>query len=318
MTSATVKPSRVRISRRTFMRKAGIGVTAAAASLLAAPPSRAAAAESAATEDARGVLIDLTRCTGCKSCALACKSTNRLPNPEQPGETLDRGSYSFVDERQVQSKDGQPQAMYVKRQCMHCLHPACASACTVGALRKTAAGPVVYDAGKCIGCRYCQYACPFGVPAYEWDNPLGLIAKCQFCVGRQRQGERPACVAACPNGALRFGSRSNLLREAHGRLASNPERYVQHVYGEFEAGGTSMLYLSPIPFTELGFPDLASEPAPHNAEAVMERTPWIALSVASLATMLHLILKRREDVAAFTVAEHKPIEKPDHQAGGKS
>jgi formate dehydrogenase iron-sulfur subunit len=164
----------------------------------------------------------------------------------------------------------------------------------VGALRKLDEGPVVYDAEKCIGCRYCQYACPFGVPTYEWEDPFGLISKCEFCFGRLQEGQEPACVEACPNGALRFGLRHELLAQAHAQIATDPDRYVDHVYGEHEAGGTSMLYLSALPFDLLGFPNLGSKAIPSDAEAMMKRTPLVAVTVASAVTGLHWVLKRRD------------------------
>jgi formate dehydrogenase iron-sulfur subunit len=242
-------------------------------------------------DQAVGVLIDLTRCTGCESCVLACKAANDLADPDTPGKSLDCDNLTVVQTPAAETAAGEAATVHVKRQCMHCLHPACVSACTVGALRKTDHGPVVYDGSKCIGCRYCQYACPFGVPAYDWDNPLGLIAKCQLCTSRLNQGLRPACVGACPNGALRYGKRHELLAQARGQIASNPDRYVAHIYGEHEAGGTSVLYLSPVPFAALGFPQLEGEPAPRYAEWVMQRTPVTALTVAALATALHWITR---------------------------
>lgn len=286
--------------RRRFLQCAGAGLVAAAAgSLVGAGVALAADNSEAPADEAFGVLIDLTRCTGCQSCALACKAANRLPNAQQAPIKLDSDTFTFVDERPL--ADGETR--HVKRQCMHCVHPACVSACTVGALRKTDAGPVVYDADKCIGCRYCQYACPFGVPTYQWSNPLGLIQKCQMCVTRLAEGERPACVAACPNGVLRFGKRSELVAQAHGQIASNPGRYLDHVYGEYEAGGTSMLYLSAVPFAELGLPALDNQPVPRYAEAIMRNTPAIALTAATVATTLSLLLRRRAAVAEFTLRE---------------
>lgn len=283
-------------TRRAFVKGAGIGAVAVAAAAIAGTQTvQASIAEPEASEEAVGMLIDLTRCSGCNSCALACKAANRMPAPETVPTKLDSTALTFVQDCQVSCGD----TVHVKRQCMQCVHPGCVSACTVGALRKTPEGPVVYDADKCIGCRYCQYACPFGVPTYEWNNPLGLIAKCQMCVKRQDAGELPACVSACPNGALRFGKRHELLAQAHAEIATNQTAYVDHIYGEHEAGGTSMLYLSGVPFVELGFPALDGRPVPQYAEAVMQQTPWIALSVASLATMMHLILKRRQEVAEF-------------------
>lgn len=283
-----------KLSRRAFLKKAGVAAAAlAAASPVAGQPQPAAAKEDSASET-WAILIDLTRCTGCNACALACKTSNQLPHPDSMPDALTSNAYTFIDERQIMVANGEFRTEYVKRQCMHCLDPACASACTVGALRKTAEGPVVYEASKCIGCRYCQYACPFGVPAYEWDNALGLIYKCQMCAGRLAEGQQPACIGACPNGALRFGKRAELLALAHGLIAANPNRYVDHIYGESEAGGTSMLYLSSVPFSQLGFPSLGSQPIPHYAEAVMRQTPTIALTVASVVTALYWLTRRRE------------------------
>lgn len=306
-------------SRRTFMQQmcAGTAALAAAGVMSAAMPASAQASRPAPAEDeAWGLLIDLTRCTGCQSCALACKEANDRPNPEDAPSVLSSDAYSVVERKDLPADDGEVTTVYVKRQCMHCVEPACVSVCTVGALRKSSAGPVVYDADKCIGCRYCQYACPHGIPAYDWDNPLGLIHKCQMCVQRIDQGETPACVTACPNGALRFGKRQMLLAQAHAQISSNPGRYVDHVYGEHEAGGASVLYLSPISFAALGFPSLAGASITEHGVAMMERTPIVALTVAAVASALHLLLKRREAHAEFVPqpVRKKTVHRPETTA----
>lgn len=284
----------VTVTRRGFLKQAG--VLAALVGLGSLATGATLEASGGETDDqAWGMLIDLTRCTGCESCALACKESNQLPNPQQAPTRLDSGAYSFVDDHSID--EGEQEPVFVKRQCMHCLHPGCASACTVGALRKTKEGPVVYDAAKCIGCRYCQYACPFSVPTYDWQNPLGLIHKCEMCKQRLATGEQPACAAACPTGAVQFGRRRDLLAQAHARIASNPGRYIDHVYGEHEAGGTSMLYLSSVAFAELGFPELGERTVSHYAEQVMIKTPVVAATVATLATGLHFTMKRRSEAS---------------------
>jgi len=178
---------------------------------------------------------------------------------------------------------------------MHCLHPACVSVCTVGALSKTEEGPVVYDTSKCIGCRYCQYACPFGVPKFEWENPLGLIGKCTFCADRLADGLIPACAEACPAGALTFGTRKQMLQEARKRIEQNPDRYIDHIYGETEGGGTSILFLSDIPFEELGFPTLGSAPVTHASVMVANATPVTFATAAAVFSGIYWLTKRRNE-----------------------
>ncbi len=282
------------LSRRDFLKNTGKGVAAVAAGckLTGLPDMFVTGTPDA--ENAWAMLIDTTRCVGCGSCSIACREANQLPDCTVEPDHLDCYSYTYVDHREVVTEAGEQKTVHVKRQCMHCLYPACVSACTVGALSKSPEGPVVYDASKCIGCRYCQYACPFGVPTYEWNSPVGLIHKCQLCVERLKEGEQPACIAACPSGALRFGKRKALLAEAHAKIASNPGRYIDHVYGEHEGGGTSMLYLASVSFDQLGLPDLGTEPIPHYAEAVMHNTPVIGASVAMLASGLYWVMRRRE------------------------
>jgi formate dehydrogenase iron-sulfur subunit len=211
-------------------------------------------------------------------------------------------TYTYIDR---EGTSGQPRS--VKRACMHCIHPACVAACTVGALKRTAEGLVVADTDKCIGCRYCQYACPFGVPQFEWEKPLGTIRKCTSCVERLTAGEQPACTANCASGALKFGTRGDLIKQAHMRIAAHPDFYVNHVYGESEVGGTTRLYISDLPFEELGLPTLDSEPAPRYAEAVMKQTPTIAVSVAALATGIYSVLKWRDKHAPHvSVKQEEP------------
>jgi formate dehydrogenase iron-sulfur subunit len=137
-------------------------------------------------------------------------------------------------------------------------------------------------------------ACPFGIPKFEWDQALPRIRKCTFCVDRQQAGEPPACAAACPTGALTFGDRDDLIAEAEARIQANPDRYVDHIYGKEELGGTSWLYLSPVPFQELGFPGLKNEPVTELSEAVATTgTAGVAASVTFLLGGLYYVFGRR-------------------------
>jgi formate dehydrogenase iron-sulfur subunit len=236
-----------------------------------------------------GLLIDLTRCVGCGNCQRACCEANDLhPSQEQLG-CLSAETYTFVQRYDLPNGT----TRFVKRQCLQCLHPACVSACTVSALHQTVQGIVAVDAGKCIGCRYCQYACPFHVPKFQWNGAFGQVRKCQFCLQRLEQGQGPACADGCPSGALKYGKRIDLLKEAHARLEAQPESYVNHVYGETEVGGTSRLYISDVPFEQLGLPAMGADPAPRRAEAMMQRTPVVAVSVAAVATGIYSVLRLR-------------------------
>mgnify|MGYP006278720127 CR=1 FL=1 len=189
-----------------------------------------------------GILFDTTQCIGCEGCIYACKEKNELPESET--KKLSADTYTVL-----KSKDN----TYYRKMCMHCEEPACVSVCPVGALEKTEAGPVTYDAEKCMGCRYCMVACPYDVPKYTWGKPNPVVSKCEMCYDRVSEGEMPACAEMCPTGATTFGKREELLKEAHRRLKENPDLYHQHVYGEKEAGGTSVLILSDVPFEEIGF-----------------------------------------------------------------
>jgi formate dehydrogenase iron-sulfur subunit len=221
------------------------------------------------------------------SCVAACKETNGLPQNEET--ELSANSFNVV-----QSHAG----VFVRRFCMHCQDPTCASVCPVGAFKKTAAGPVVYDADRCIGCRYCMMACPFSIPRYEWKLALPRVRKCTMCAPRQAQGLQPACVEACPVQASIFGERQELLTEAKSRLRENPSGYFQHIYGEHEAGGTSVLYLSAVPFEALGLPaNVPHDPLPTLTYRVLSKIPTVVSAGAALLGGIWWITSRRAEVA---------------------
>jgi formate dehydrogenase iron-sulfur subunit len=235
------------------------------------------------------MLIDISRCQGCGNCQRSCDAANGLPCTGDQAR-LDAQTYTIVDERQPAPGT----TRFVKRACMQCLEPGCVAACPVAALHRTEEGTVLADTSKCIGCRYCQYACPFSVPKFEWGNSLGVMRKCTGCTDRIAAGHVPACAAGCPTGALKAGVRGDLLQEAHARISARPGQYVKKVYGEFEAGGTSRLYLSDVPFEELGLPTVDTAPVPRYSEGIVTRTPTIALSVAAVSTATYALLRRRE------------------------
>jgi formate dehydrogenase iron-sulfur subunit len=235
-----------------------------------------------------GLLFDATQCIGCGACAEACKQENNLPPPVESHTT----AYTWTT---VTPREG----VFVRSLCMHCLEPTCASVCPVGALQKTAAGPVVYDATRCIGCRYCIMACPFDVPKYQWDRAVPVVGKCIMCADRLARGEPTACAAACPTGATKFGDRDALLTEARKRIRDNPGQYVDHVYGVDEAGGTSVLMLSSVPFERLGLPtNLPHQPLPMLTWQILSKVPdFVALAGACLYGIFW-ITRRRDEVEA--------------------
>jgi formate dehydrogenase iron-sulfur subunit len=233
-----------------------------------------------------GILFDSTRCIGCGACAAACKESNALPLPIEEKTTA--YTWTVVEKRA---------GVHVRRMCMHCLTPTCVSVCPVGAMQKTKQGPVVYDATKCIGCRYCIMACPFNVPKYQWDEPVPIVGKCILCAGRLKAGQAPACATVCPTGATYFGERDALIAESRRRIAAEPGRYVDHVYGLEEAGGTSVLMLAGVSFARLGLPDnLPKEALPLLTWRVLSELPDVVLMGAAFLFGVHWITKRREYV----------------------
>jgi formate dehydrogenase iron-sulfur subunit len=241
-------------------------LTAAASALVTHAPKKVSAHDFAGYETSKGVLVDLGRCVGCRSCEAACNKEQGLPEPEIGFDDLsifdqtnedgkrrpDENAYTVVNQYDSPLLN---HPLFRKIQCNHCLEPACLTACFVNAYTKTPEGAVIYDPDVCVGCRTCMIACPFSIPAFRYTSAFDpRIMKCIFCYdSRLSKDLPPVCVEACPMEALTFGDRKTLLRIARKRMRENPERYVQHIYGEFEAGGTSWLYLSPVPFEHAGF-----------------------------------------------------------------
>jgi formate dehydrogenase iron-sulfur subunit len=243
------------------------------------------------SDEALAILIDITECIGCRGCMEACMLRRGIEDDPFEVEQLSAKAYTVVEE--FGDAD-----YFARRMCMHCEDPTCASACPVEAIRKTELGPVIYEARRCLGCRYCMMACPFDVPRYEWTASVPSIAKCDMCVDRQLRGEVPACVEACPVEATISGTRSELLAEAHRRIDADPDRYTPHVYGEHEVGGTSVLFLSPVPFEELNFRmDLGNEPLPNRTAKVIEQIPDVLTIGGAFLASVWWITNRRGEVA---------------------
>jgi len=281
------------ISRRDFLKVAGL----AAGCALAFPDSAEAGPPSTNPNDHIAMFYDATVCVGCNACTMACRQWNETTPETDARQLYDAPTELSADTYTlIQLYQGANETSFVKRQCMHCVDPACVSGCPVHALEKSTDGPVLYDPERCIGCRYCQYVCPFHVPRFEWDVArFPVVAKCHFCYeSRIKKGiGGPACADRCPTGALIWGKRGDLLAEARKRISENPGKYVDQIYGENDAGGTSVLYLSAVPFENLGLEDLGTRPIPEVSEGTANLVlPGILIGGPLLLGWIRLSAKR--------------------------
>lgn len=252
------------VDRRTFLKVLGsTGAMAASATARAREPV-------APDPESYGMLYDSTQCIGCKACVVACADANDLQRESTTGLYQDPVDLSASTKTVIKLHRAGDRTAFLKKQCMHCVDPACVSACMLGALHKAEHGVVAYDPDLCVGCRYCQVACPFDIPRFQWNDPTPLIVKCELCRHRFAGGNGPACCETCPTGAVVFGKRAELLREAKQRLERQPHRYNPKVYGETDGGGTQVLVLAGrgVEFFDLGLPRLGDEPVPHLSETV--------------------------------------------------
>ncbi len=271
------------------------------------------------TVQSMAILTDVTKCTGCEKCVAACRAAHQLP-PERPWRWLDHvhdlSSARWTTVRELRTDAGR---RFVRQQCRHCLEPACVEACIVGALRRAPEGAVTYDPEICIGCRYCMVACPWEIPKYSWEDRVPLIQKCDLCYDRlQKDGQLPACVAACPTGATIFGDREALLTEAHRRLRAEPTRYVQKVWGEHEVGGTSVLYIADV---DIALDDHAARvtdetPVPARTFAVLRHMPSVFVGMSLLMGGTYWIIERRQKLSGGEGAPPADAGAPEKKEGG--
>lgn len=276
-------------------RRAALQTMIAAGATAASARSASAAVLPTPPADAVGLLYDATMCIGCKACTVACRDANGLA-PDTTGSPS--RIYNAPVDLSARAKtviklyaEGSTQS-YMKAQCMHCVDPACVSACMLGSLKKREFGIVTYDVDYCIGCRYCEVACPFGVPKFEFAKAAPKIVKCELCKERLAAGQEPACTDVCPRHAVIYGRRTELLKEAKRRIAETPGRYVPKVYGETDGGGTQVLYLSHVPFDRLGLPTLGDEPAPQLARSIQHGVYRGFIAPAALYAALGIVMLR--------------------------
>ena len=309
------------MDRRRALRLLATGAAAGTAGVAVA--SKAVKA-SAATEAVKlppaavGMLYDATKCIGCKTCVVACADANGLPRDTGASDGLYQAPVSLNSKTKNVIKlyrEGAEQS-FMKAQCMHCLEPACATACMMHALRKDEqTGIVSWEGSKCVGCRYCQVACPFGVPQFEWSSYNPRIVKCELCRERLKEGKQPACVEVCPRNAVIYGKREDLLAEAHRRIKENPSLYVHKVYGETDGGGTQVLYLSHVPFEKLGLPALGERPTDATVRNVQGTLYYGFLAPLALYGGLAFVVNRNRRKQEEAGAKWKPEAEEEGKPG---
>ena len=284
-------------------RRAFLSLLTGSAAAAALPvKAKAAGGEFKGHPDNMAVLTDLTKCIGCRKCETACSKVNDLPAPVkledrsvfQEQRRTHAEIFTVVNQYKADGKD-----VFRKMQCMHCQEPACATACFVKAFTKNPDGSVTYDPTLCVGCRYCMVSCPFNIPAYRYDSALNpVVRKCTMCHPRLQEGKLPGCVEACPTGALVFGKRSEILAIARKRIADNPGKYVDHIYGEHEMGGTAWLTISGVDFSKVGMrEDLGTKAAAEYTTGVLGALPMVVGFWPIVLGGAYFMNKRKDEIA---------------------
>lgn len=279
------------MNRRSFVKTLG------AVGIATLPAKKISAEEKTEAKEFMGILVDTTECVGCRSCEEACAEAHGFPAPDPDDSVFDTvrktsiTQWTLVNRFEVDDNE-----IFVKKQCMHCNQPACASACLTKAMLKQEDGPVIWREDKCMGCRFCMLSCPFDIPKFEYDEWNPKIQKCNLCFDRLKEGELPTCVEACPAEAIIFGKRSDLIEEANKRIYTNPDDYIHHIYGEHEVGGTGYLYLSSVPFDQIGFrTDLGTTPYPEYTQDFLYAVPIILALWPPLLLAMSNATKRDEE-----------------------
>jgi len=273
------------LKRRDFLKLLGVtGITLAVGEKASALP------KNSNNEEFNGILYDSTRCKGCRGCEFDCADAHNLPMPPKDVPAIRKTNETCNSV--INTYETEKGKVFIKRQCMHCNEPACAASCLTKAMYKNKTGPVTWDGNKCMGCRYCMVSCPFDMPKFEYHSANPKIQKCDMCFERLKTEESPACVYNCPNEALLYGKRRDMIKEARRRIYEKPDLYVDHIYGENEAGGTGWLYLSPVPFDQLGLnTSMQQSSYPALTKGFLYSVPSVFVLVPTLLMGIHQATK---------------------------
>jgi formate dehydrogenase iron-sulfur subunit len=275
-----------KISRRRFLK------------LLAGAPVYAAlgSAGVAVAETRRyGKLVDTVRCIGCKRCMSACKRWNKL-GVERDELITDRETdltaNNWVVVNLLIDSKNRSSKTYSHLACQHCIQPACAGICPVKAITKLPEGPVVINEKKCIGCRYCFQACPYKVPRFDFAKRV--TRKCHMCYNRTPllNYMKPACVAACPAGALHFDYKKEMIKEAKRRVQNRGGS--SYIMGLTEAGGTDMLTILPTKPLDLGLVVAPQKVVNQNLDKIRISASGV-MGASALAGLMYLYAKLTQE-----------------------
>ncbi len=269
-----------KITRRRFLK------VLAAAPLVATVASEAVAMIEPRPVRAYAKLVDTLRCIGCKRCMSACKRWNHLKVERDELVTdreTDLSGNNFVVVNLRPDLRNRSRRTYIHWACQHCLQPACVGVCPVTAITRLPQGAVVINENKCIGCRYCFQACPFKVPRFDFEKRV--TRKCHLCYNRipLLNYMKPACVAACPVGALYFDYREEVVREAERRAAHRGGS--TYVMGLREAGGTGLLTILPTSPEDLGLVVAPPKVVNHPLDKVRISASGLAAAAAIVGGM---------------------------------
>ncbi len=278
------------IDRRHFLKIIGL-----AGASLAIGKSFGAETGTKGEVEFKAMLYDSSQCVGCQACEKACAVAHQLPEPKDEPKVGIIRKTSEAQRSAINIFNTSKGEVFNKTQCMHCNEPACAAACLTQAMYKTKEGPVIWRGDKCMGCRYCMVSCPFDIPKFEYHSSNPIIQKCDMCYDRIIKGQIPSCAEACTAGAVTFGTRRGLIAEARKRISKSPKDYYEDIFGENEAGGTSNLYVSSVPFNEVGFKtNLQNTSYPALSKGFLYTVPSVFVLLPPLLLGIHEATKKNK------------------------